>query len=47
VLGFETRYTIEDAIQDITDAYRSGLIKDPLTNTLYSNIKRMQELKVR
>jgi nucleoside-diphosphate-sugar epimerase len=47
VLGFETRYTIEDAIQDITDAYRRGLIVSPLTNTLYSNIKRMQELRVR
>src|SRR6266550_1053211 len=41
-LGFETRYTIEDAIRDIADAYRRGLIKDPFTNPVYSNIKRMQ-----
>jgi len=32
VLGFETRYTIEDAIRDIAEAYRRGLIKDPFTN---------------
>jgi nucleoside-diphosphate-sugar epimerase len=47
VLGFETRYTIEDAIKDIADAYRRGLIKDPFNNPLYSNIKRMQQLHVR
>jgi nucleoside-diphosphate-sugar epimerase len=44
VLGFETRFTIEDAIKDIADAYRRGLIKDPFTNPVYSNIKRMQQL---
>ena len=47
VLGFETRHTIEDAIRDIADAYRRGLIHDPLKNPLYSNIKRMQLLKVK
>ena len=47
VLGFETKFTIEDAIRDIADAYRRGLIKEPLTNVVYSNIKRMQELKVK
>jgi nucleoside-diphosphate-sugar epimerase len=47
VLGFQPRYTIEDAIQSITDAYRAGKIPNALTNTLYSNIKRMQELKVK
>ena len=47
VLGFETRYTIEDAIKDIADAYRRGLIQDPFNNSLYSNIKRMRQLKVK
>jgi nucleoside-diphosphate-sugar epimerase len=47
VLGFETQYTIEDAIRDIADAYKKGWIKDPFSNTMYSNIKRMQELKVK
>ena len=44
VLGFETRFTIEDAIRDIADAYRRGLIKDPFKDPVYSNIKRMQQL---
>ncbi len=47
VLGFETRYTIEDAIKDVAEAYRRGLIKDPFTNPVYSNIKLMQQLKVK
>jgi nucleoside-diphosphate-sugar epimerase len=47
VLGFETKFTIEDAIKDIADAYRGGKIKDPFTNPVYSNIKRMQQLAVK
>ena len=47
VLGFETRYTIEDAIKDIAEAYRAGKIKDPLNNSFYSNIKRMRDLNVK
>jgi len=46
-LGFEPRFNIEDAIQSIAEAYRGGRISDPMKNTFYSNIKRMQELKVR
>jgi nucleoside-diphosphate-sugar epimerase len=46
VLGFEARYTIADAISSIAVAYRAGKIPDPMTNTMFSNIKRMNELKV-
>ena len=47
VLGFEPKYTIEDAIRSLAEAYRAGKIPDPFSNTLYSNIKRMRELKVK
>ena len=47
MLGFEAKFTIEDAIQGIADAWHRGLIKDPFNNPFYSNIKRMQELKVK
>lgn len=47
VLGFETRFTIEDAVRDIAAAYRAGKLPDPLNNTRLSNIKRMQELRVK
>ena len=46
VLGFEPKFTIEDAIRSLVEAYRAGKIPDPFTNTLFSNIKRMQELHV-
>jgi nucleoside-diphosphate-sugar epimerase len=47
VLGFEAKFGVEDAVQSIVDAYRAGKIPEPFKNTLYSNIKRMQELNVR
>jgi nucleoside-diphosphate-sugar epimerase len=46
VLGFEPQFGIEDAILSIAHAFKAGKIADPFKNTLYSNIKRMQELKV-
>ena len=47
VLGFEAKFSIEDAIRSIAEAYRAGKIPDPFTNTMFSNIKRMQELKIK
>src|SRR5258708_2760235 len=47
VSGFEPGYTIKDAIRGIAEAYRAGKIPNPLTNTQFSNIKRMQELHVK
>jgi len=46
VLGFEATHTIEDAVKSIVDAFHDGRLRDPMQNTLYSNIKRMQELAV-
>jgi len=46
VLGFEARYGLEDAILSIAEAWKRKLIVDPMTNSLYSNIRRMQELNI-
>lgn len=46
-LGFEPKYTIEDAVQSLAAIYRSGGLQDPMTNPLYYNIKRMQEVKMK
>lgn len=43
-LGFEPCHTIEDAVSDLCAAFRARRFRDPLTNPLYVNIKRMQEL---
>ncbi|MDD2778152.1 MAG: SDR family oxidoreductase [Methanocellales archaeon] len=47
VLGFEPRYTIEDAVRSLVDAYGKGLIEDGLKNPLYYNIKMMQKVNLR
>lgn len=47
VLGFEPKYTIEDAVQSLVDAYGNGLITDGLNNPLYHNIKMMQRVKMK
>lgn len=47
VLGFSPQYTVEEAVETLVDAFKKGLLKDPLTNPLYYNIKRMQELKLK
>jgi len=46
-IGFEPRYTIEDAVAELKEAFATGKIKDPMTNTLYYNIKRMQEIQLK
>lgn len=44
VLGFRPRYTIEDAIRSVVEAYRAGKFVDPMNNPVYVNIKRMKQL---
>lgn len=46
-LGFECIYTIGEAIQTLVDAYNKGLIVDGLNNSVYYNIKRMNEIKLK
>lgn len=43
-LGYAPRFTIEDAIRELVAAFRAGQVPEPLTNPLYFNIKRMQEI---
>lgn len=47
VLNFECRYSIEDAIKSLIEAYNKGLIVDGMNNPLYYNIKRMQEINLK
>ena len=46
-LGYSPRFTIEDAIRELVEAFRAGKIPDSFTNPLYFNIKRMQEIHLR
>jgi nucleoside-diphosphate-sugar epimerase len=44
VLGFKPKFTIEDAVKSIKDAYDNHLIQDGLNNPVYYNIKMMQKI---
>ena len=43
-LGFRPKHTIEGAVRDLVQAFADGRLPDPMTNPLYYNIKRMQEV---
>lgn len=45
-LGFTANHTIEEAVQDLAQAFADGKLPDPMESSLYFNIKRMQELKL-
>ena len=43
-LGFTPEYTIKDAVVELKNAFEKGLLKDPMNNSLYYNVKRMKEI---
>lgn len=43
-LGFRTRRTIDDAVQDLRHAFEYGLLPNSLTDEKYFNIRRMQSI---
>jgi len=45
-LGFEAKFTIEDAVIDLKNAFDNKLLKNTLDNIDYFNIKKMQNLKL-
>lgn len=47
VLGFKPKYTIEDGVGSLVDAYKKGLIVDGLNNPVYYNIKMMQKINLK
>ena len=47
VLGFENKFTIEDAIKSLVEAYNQGLIKDGINNPVYHNLKQMKLINLK
>lgn len=47
ILGFKAKRTIQDAARDLKNAFDKGLLPDPLTNQMYFNIKRMQNIELK
>tara|TARA_Y100000389_G_C17461400_1_gene522002 strand:- start:2273 stop:3253 length:981 start_codon:yes stop_codon:yes gene_type:complete len=47
VLGFETRYTVKNAVSDLKDAFEKKLLINTFENELFFNIKRMNNLNLK
>jgi nucleoside-diphosphate-sugar epimerase len=45
-LGFTPQHSLDDAVAELIQVFRSGTLHDPMHNSLYYNIKRMQELSL-
>tara|TARA_A100001011_G_C14321313_1_gene850813 strand:- start:1078 stop:2082 length:1005 start_codon:yes stop_codon:yes gene_type:complete len=45
-IGFNTIYGIEDAAKDLINAFENKLLINPLNNSKYYNIKKMQEINL-
>jgi nucleoside-diphosphate-sugar epimerase len=46
-LGFVPKHTVEDAVRDLVDAFRTGKIPNPMTDIRYYNIKTMQAVHLK
>ena len=43
-LGFEAKYPLREAVEDLCSAFEEGLLTNSLDNEMYFNIKRMQSI---
>ncbi len=46
-LGYAPRFSIEDAVRELKAMFAAGKVPNPLTDSLYYNIKRMQEIHLK
>ena len=46
ILGFETKYTVKDAVVDLKNAFEKKLITNTFDNEFFYNIKRMNSIKL-
>ena len=46
-LGFVARRTVEQAVEDLNEAFSQGLVPDPMNNIRYYNVKLMKEIDLR
>ena len=46
-LGFAPKYTIEDAVRSLCEAFKAGKIPDSLTDDRYYNIRTVKKLNLK
>ena len=47
ILSFEAKFTIQDAIKDLKDAFEQKKLINTLNSSKYFNIKKMQEINLK
>ena len=47
VLGFSPKRTVNDAVEDLCEAFKAGKLPDSMSDTKYFNVQRMKELGVK
>jgi len=47
ILGFETKYTVKDAVLDLKSAFEKKFLIDTFNNEFYFNIKRMNNINLK
>ena len=45
ILGFKPQFSLENAVKDICDAHKAGLIPNSMDDDIYYNVKRLQVLQ--
>jgi nucleoside-diphosphate-sugar epimerase len=45
VLGYAPKYTIEDAIKELCDAFRAKQLPDSMNDDQYFNVRRLKRLQ--
>jgi len=45
VLGFKPKFSVEDAIRDLCNAFKQGKLPNSMQDTFYFNVRRLKELK--
>ena len=46
-LGFVPKHTIEDAVRDLVNAFHQGIIHNPMENSDYYNVKKMNTISLK
>jgi nucleoside-diphosphate-sugar epimerase len=46
-LGFMPRFSIQDGINDLLNCFKKNILKDPLNNENYFNIKKMKSINLK
>jgi nucleoside-diphosphate-sugar epimerase len=47
ILGFETKYTVKDAVKDLKNAFEKKLLVNTFDDEFFFNIKRMNSIKLK